>query len=150
MDANSPPISIPPSYENLPVTDIRLSHHPPNSPSATPILIVTLNRPQKHNAYTQAMGGSLERVFRTVDIDDRVKVIVLTGAGRTFCAGADLDIGFSGAKQIDSELYRDRYVHIVQKKASSINQGAAAGASHSQSTAAANQPSPQCKAQQSA
>lgn len=108
MDANPHPISIPPSYESLPVTDIKLNHHPPNSPTATPILIVTLNRPEKHNAYTEAMSRSLERVFRTVDIDDRVKVVLLTGAGKTFCAGADLDIGFSGAKQIDPEVYRDR------------------------------------------
>lgn len=102
-------ISIPQSYEALPTPDIKLSHHPPNSPTATPILVVTLDRPQKHNAYTQAMGQSLEHVFRTVDRDDRVRVVVLTGAGKTFCAGADLDIGFSGAGKISPDEYRDRY-----------------------------------------
>lgn len=133
MDANSPPILIPLSYETLPVTHIKLSHHPPNSPTATPILIVTLNRPEKHNAYTQAMGESLERVFQTVDIDDRVKVVVLTGAGRTFCAGADLDIGFSGAKEIDPEVYRDSggrialAIHRCRKPTIAAMQGSAVG-----------------------
>lgn len=102
------PIAVPASYESFPVTDIQLSHHPPNAPTATPVLIVTLNRPKKHNAYTQGMGDSLERVFRTVDLDERVKVVVLTGAGRTFCAGADLEIGFSGAGKINPAEYRDR------------------------------------------
>lgn len=101
-------ISIPESYEAFPTTDIKLRHHPPNSPTATPVLIVTLDRPQKHNAYTEGMGQSLERVFRTVDRDERVKVVVLTGAGKTFCAGADLDIGFSGAGKTTPEEYRDR------------------------------------------
>jgi enoyl-CoA hydratase/carnithine racemase len=36
-----------------------------------------------------------EKFFPMFDVDERVKVIVLTGAGKTFCAGADLDIGFN-------------------------------------------------------
>lgn len=103
-----PTIPVPSSYEAFPTPDVELSHYPPNSPTATPILIVTLNRPEKHNAYTQAMGDSLERVFRTVDADERVKVVVLTGAGRTYCAGADLEIGFGGAEKLNSADYRDR------------------------------------------
>lgn len=150
MNANSPPISIPSSYETLPVTDIKLSHHPP-SPTATPILIVTLNRPEKHNAYTQAMGESLERVFFTVNIDDRIKAIVLTGAGRTFCAGADLDIGLSGPKHIDPEIYRDRQAPFPSPfiEATRLIVKVAA-ASPWQSTAVENPPSPQCKAPPSA
>ncbi|PLN75250.1 enoyl-CoA hydratase/carnithine racemase [Aspergillus taichungensis] len=85
-------ISIPHSYETLPTTDIKLTHHPPGHSTATPIVIVTLNRPEKRNAFTPVMGADLQHVFTLFDVDHRVKVIVLTGAGDTFCVGADLEI----------------------------------------------------------
>jgi enoyl-CoA hydratase/carnithine racemase len=93
------PISIPTSYETIPTTNIKLSHHPPGSPTATPVIIVTLNRPENQNAFTIDMMHDFEKVYPIFDVDERVKVIVLTGAGKTFCAGADLDIGFRGGEE---------------------------------------------------
>jgi enoyl-CoA hydratase/carnithine racemase len=58
-----------------------------------PILTVTLNRPDKLNAYTATMGLELEDAFRRADADDEVRVIIVTGAGRGFCAGADISAG---------------------------------------------------------
>jgi enoyl-CoA hydratase/carnithine racemase len=54
--------------------------------------VLTLNRPEHLNAYTADMGASLSRAYRDCDEDDDVRAIVVTGAGRAFCAGAD----FSG------------------------------------------------------
>lgn len=54
------------------------------------IAIVTLNRPEHRNAFTGAMGESLGRVYAHCDADDEVRVVVVTGAGDAFCAGADL------------------------------------------------------------
>ena len=54
------------------------------------VATITLNRPEKLNAYNAAMGAELHRAFAALDDDDRVRVIVVTGAGRAFCAGADL------------------------------------------------------------
>ena len=56
------------------------------------IALVTLNRPQALNAFTAAMGQSLEQAVGDAVADDGVRVIVLTGAGRGFCAGADMKI----------------------------------------------------------
>jgi enoyl-CoA hydratase/carnithine racemase len=58
-----------------------------------PILTVTLNRPEKLNAYTAVMGAELEDAFRRADADDAVRVVIVTGAGRGFCAGADISAG---------------------------------------------------------
>jgi enoyl-CoA hydratase/carnithine racemase len=58
-----------------------------------PILVVTLNRPDKLNAYTATMGAELEDAFRRADEDDDVRVVIVTGAGRGFCAGADISAG---------------------------------------------------------
>lgn len=69
-------VSLPSSYETLPWSDIRVSHHPANSPSPTPIVIVTLHRPGKHNAFTGVMTEELERLFTLVDVDDRVRAVV--------------------------------------------------------------------------
>jgi len=56
------------------------------------ISVVTLNRPEKLNAWTPIMGGELLDAFRRIDRDREVRVAVLTGAGeRAFCAGADMD-----------------------------------------------------------
>src|ERR1700733_7577795 len=57
------------------------------------ILVITLNRPDKLNAYTGAMGSEIEDAFRAADVDDSVRAIIVTGSGRAFCAGADVSGG---------------------------------------------------------
>lgn len=56
------------------------------------VAVLTLNRPEKLNAYTAEMGRLLGVAYQTCDANDAVRAIVLTGAGSAFCAGAD----FSG------------------------------------------------------
>src|SRR5437763_84373 len=58
-----------------------------------PVLTVTLNRPDKLNAYTATMGAELEDAFLRADADDDIRAIIVTGAGRGFCAGADISAG---------------------------------------------------------
>ncbi len=53
------------------------------------VALLTLNRPERRNAYTAEMGTLLNRAYRQCDDDDAVRVIVLTGAGDAFCSGAD-------------------------------------------------------------
>ena len=53
------------------------------------VAVITLNRPQRRNAYTAEMGALLSRAYRDCDDDDAVRAIVLTGSGSAFCAGAD-------------------------------------------------------------
>ena len=57
------------------------------------ILTITLNRPDKMNAFTHAMQSELIAAFDAADADDDVRAIIVTGAGRAFCAGADLSAG---------------------------------------------------------
>jgi enoyl-CoA hydratase/carnithine racemase len=57
------------------------------------ILTLTLNRPEKLNAYTAQMGTELADAFDRADDDDDIRVIIVTGAGRGFCAGADISAG---------------------------------------------------------
>jgi enoyl-CoA hydratase/carnithine racemase len=52
---------------------------------------ITLNRPQRLNAWTPQMGMELAHAFRAADRDPKVRAVVFTGAGRAFCAGADMD-----------------------------------------------------------
>lgn len=93
------PINNSSSYETVPTKTIKVSHHPAGSPTATPVIIVTLNRPKNGNAFTVDMMHDFERIYPMFDVDERVKVIVLTGAGKMFCAGADLDVGFIGGQE---------------------------------------------------
>lgn len=58
-----------------------------------PVLTITLNRPDKLNAYTAVMGRELEDAFLRADADDDIRAIIVTGAGRGFCAGADISAG---------------------------------------------------------
>jgi len=57
------------------------------------IATITLNRPERMNAFTARMMKDLIEVFDVTDADDAVKVVIVTGAGRAFCAGADLGAG---------------------------------------------------------
>jgi enoyl-CoA hydratase/carnithine racemase len=56
------------------------------------ILTLTLNRPDVLNAFTVEMANELIDVFNTASEDDNIRVIVVTGAGRAFCAGMDLSV----------------------------------------------------------
>jgi enoyl-CoA hydratase/carnithine racemase len=58
-----------------------------------PILWITLNRPDTLNAYTAQMGDELTAAFARADGDDSIHVVVITGSGRVFCAGADISDG---------------------------------------------------------
>ena len=54
------------------------------------ILTITLNRPDRLNAWTYQMGGELQDAVEQADANDDVEAIIVTGAGRGFCAGADI------------------------------------------------------------
>jgi enoyl-CoA hydratase/carnithine racemase len=77
------------------------------------IATITLNRPEQLNAFTNTMMREVIDAFDRVDADDEVRVVIVTGAGRGFCAGADLSGGgetFSGGGsdvQTDAGVPRD-------------------------------------------
>lgn len=71
------------------------------------MIVVTLNRPEKQNAFTVEMMDDFEKIYPMFDLDERVKVVVLTGAGRIFCAGADLERGFKGIQKERTIDHRD-------------------------------------------
>ena len=62
------------------------------------IATITLHRPDKLNAFTPLMRDELIAAFDETDADDAVRAVIVTGAGRAFCAGADLS---SGGKTFD-------------------------------------------------
>jgi enoyl-CoA hydratase/carnithine racemase len=59
------------------------------------VLTITLNRPDRLNAFTETMRAELIDAFDASDADDDVRAVIVTGAGRAFCAGADLGGGGS-------------------------------------------------------
>ncbi|HEX2908172.1 MAG TPA: enoyl-CoA hydratase-related protein, partial [Phototrophicaceae bacterium] len=60
------------------------------------VLKITLNRPDKLNALNERLLGELAAAFQAAETDATVRVVVLTGAGRGFCSGADLAARLSG------------------------------------------------------
>ncbi|KAE8388273.1 ClpP/crotonase-like domain-containing protein [Aspergillus alliaceus] len=133
MSSEASSIVIPPSYEKLPTTHIKLSHYPAGAETATPVVVVILNRPEKRNAFTGPMAEDLERAFAMFDVDERVKVVVLTGAGNTFCVGADLEIGFPKGQDERPVDHRDSggrvalAIHRCRKPTIAAMQGSAVG-----------------------
>ncbi len=78
------------------------------------VAVVTLSRPEKMNAFNPVMRDELLEIFAAADGDDEVRVIVMTGAGKAFCVGADLvggrkafDRTTEGGRPVPISRYRD-------------------------------------------
>ncbi|MBI4818565.1 MAG: enoyl-CoA hydratase/isomerase family protein [Deltaproteobacteria bacterium] len=79
-----------------------------------PVATVTLNRPERLNAYTPTMGLELFGSLAELDRDEAVRAIIITGSGRCFCAGADLAAGettFAGSNTWDEAVRLEKLVH---------------------------------------
>jgi enoyl-CoA hydratase/carnithine racemase len=74
------------------------------------ILTITLHRPDRMNAFTGRMADELIDAFDRADADDAVKVVIVTGAGKAFCAGSDLQRG--------GETWSKHAEHLAQQSAS--------------------------------
>jgi enoyl-CoA hydratase/carnithine racemase len=78
------------------------------------ILTLTLNRPDRMNAFTGRMCDELIAAFDRAEADEAVKVVIVTGAGRAFCAGSDLEKGGETWGKFDEHLAKqaasERYV----------------------------------------
>ncbi|KAI4684980.1 uncharacterized protein J4E88_004423 [Alternaria novae-zelandiae] len=130
---HKPDIVLPTSYNDLKFTQIRTQHHD-KEPS---VIILTLYRPGNHNAFTDTMRAEIEEAYGMFDADERVKCIVVTGDGRIFCAGADLDEGFGeGVNGADAERVQDHRdgggrvalaIHHCRKPSIAALQGSAVG-----------------------
>lgn len=57
------------------------------------VALLTINRPEAMNALTRAMGKEMAAAFDAADADPDVRCVIVTGAGKAFCAGADLSLG---------------------------------------------------------
>lgn len=75
------------------------------------VALITLHRPEKLNSFSGKMGEALGHAYRTCDDDDGIRAVVLTGAGRAFCAGADMSEGATTFAQKDSSDFSAAAVH---------------------------------------
>src|SRR6478609_10546486 len=80
------------------------------------VAVITMNRPDRRNAFSQAMVSALGAVLAQVETDDAVGCVVLTGAGGAFCAGGDVksiaapaaDRGNGAGPSLDARIHRQR------------------------------------------
>jgi 2-(1,2-epoxy-1,2-dihydrophenyl)acetyl-CoA isomerase len=77
------------------------------------IAVVTINRPERKNAITIAMRTEIEQAFLRAQDDDSVRVVILTGAGNDFSAGAD--VGEMGGGGVPGSLMRIRHLHRMAR-----------------------------------
>lgn len=95
------------------------------------VATITLNRPDRLNAITAEMGSAFNRAVLDADDDPEVRVIVITGAGRGFCAGADLEYladESAGGRAIHPEegIYPELLMRVRKPVVAAVN-GATAG-----------------------
>jgi enoyl-CoA hydratase/carnithine racemase len=89
------------------------------------VATITLNRPEQLNSWTAQLGAELGDAMAEADEDDDIRVVVVTGAGRAFCAGADLSGGeFGGGK---APKLRVRWPYEVRKPVIAAINGHAVG-----------------------
>ena len=91
------------------------------------IAIVTLNRPEQLNAWSDGMGREISRALRACDAEPEVRAVVLTGAGRAFCAGADLSGGRDRFKEPEQTSPDDFHPWDVRKPVVAAINGHAIG-----------------------
>ena len=92
--------------------------------------VITLNRPDKMNTWNATVAGELSLAMDEANKDDAVRAVVITGAGRAFCAGADLERGgdtFAGRGDAPAEPPRTVYPYQVDKPVIAAINGAAVG-----------------------
>ena len=98
--------------------------------------IITLNRPDKLNAYTNKMGLELQRAVTDIEEDNNLKVVIITGNGRGFCSGHDLREAQAAAAErsketfvlkLDSHSYFPLLISGVSKPVIGAINGVAAG-----------------------
>jgi len=77
------------------------------------IATITLNRPDRMNAFTPTMRNELIDIFQSADRDDAVRVVVVTGLGKAFCAGADLS---SGPSTFDRSAHDGQEIRIGEHR----------------------------------
>jgi enoyl-CoA hydratase/carnithine racemase len=108
------------------------------------VALITLNRPERLNALSAGMTSSIAQAFRDAQADDDVRVVVVTGAGRGFCSGADLrnrtlaegrDQPEGEVAKISQRRYNLRGIHASARAVQALDKpyiaavnGAAAGA----------------------
>ncbi|MDD4875603.1 MAG: enoyl-CoA hydratase/isomerase family protein [Dehalococcoidales bacterium] len=73
------------------------------------IATITLNAPDKMNAFTSSMRENIPLAVDDIAKDDEVKAVIVTGAGRAFCAGGDVELMKA---RIDGNLEESRYQHL--------------------------------------
>lgn len=99
------------------------------------VATVTLNRPEKKNAISWAMFAEIKKAFEAADEDPEVRCVVITGAGDSFCSGADLSDPSAMVSSAFELKDRMRYVHEVARSVTTCSKpviakvtGVAAGA----------------------
>lgn len=68
------------------------------------VALISMNRPDSLNGYTSELCADLLKAFERAQLDDDIRVLVFTGEGRAFSAGADLKAGMSGERSIQGKL----------------------------------------------
>jgi enoyl-CoA hydratase/carnithine racemase len=93
------------------------------------VAVITLNRPQAMNAWTPQLSDELTMAMGAADTDDSVRAIIVTGAGKAFCAGADLSGGEEGFRGGEASTYDGprRWPHHTSKPVIAAINGHAVG-----------------------
>lgn len=97
------------------------------------VAVITLNRPDKLNSFDNSMGSNLQTALDNCMENDEVRCVLLTGAGRGFCAGQDLEEAISGIAEIEEHVETKynpivRKIRAIEKPVIAAVNGVAAGA----------------------